>query len=193
MLTVSSGETDPAKIAQAFRTIPVPGALAGNMVVLNDSGLVPVGFLPGYCARVYLAADQSGNAVNAYTKINFDTVDYDVNSFWNAANKRFIPTVAGTYWAVCTCENITSLAYANTQAGAAAISKNGTRLQGQTLAAFNTGGSGDSFCQTGSLVQVNGTTDYIEGMGGALAASGTVKFAASGSSGTSLIIFRVGP
>ena len=46
MRTLASGETDPAVIAQAFRTIPPPGVLAGSMVVLNGSALVPPGTLP---------------------------------------------------------------------------------------------------------------------------------------------------
>ena len=144
--------------------------------------------------RIYLNSSQTGNAVNAFTKINFDTVDFDPFGIADVAtNHRITPTVAGTYFVTVTCDNQTSVAYATTSAGASNVSKNGTRVQGQTLAVFNSGSNGECFCQTSCLVQCNGTTDFIEGLGGALAASGTVDFLASGKTGTTMSLFRVGP
>ena len=185
--------TDPQRNEKIFnsRLDDEFGGVATGLTTLAVQGTLLATYGP--TGRVYLSADQGGNAINAYSKINFDTVDFDPASMWNAANKRFIPTVSGTYWAVCTCEVVPSLAYAVTQAGASGISKNGTRLQGQTLALWSTGGSGETFAQTGCLVQVNGSTDYIEGLGGALAASGTCTFKGALSSGTTLSINRVGP
>jgi hypothetical protein len=67
MRTLASGETDPTVIAQAFRTIPPPGSVAGNMVVLNGSALVPPALLPVDAAATMIngliAADVAGNAL----------------------------------------------------------------------------------------------------------------------------------
>ena len=40
---------------------------------------------------------------------------------------------------------------------------------------------------------LNGTSDFVEGLGGSLAASGTVAFIASASTNTTMSVYRIGP
>jgi len=159
----------------------VPGAAGG--VVLDG---------PNPC-RVYLAANQTGNAMNAYTKINFDTVDYDPDTQFDTANHRIIAKWPGTYLVTCTVDDVGSGTGVPSQAGAVGVSKNGTRIQGMTVAVYNNGIVNETFVQCSAIVRMNGTTDFVEGLGGAFGAAGTVTFNASGSNGTTLSCVRIGP
>jgi hypothetical protein len=71
MIFLSSGETDPAKIAQAYRSIPQPGLLAGNMAVLNGSVLIPPASLPVSGITIIngtIVASVAGNALTLAVK-----------------------------------------------------------------------------------------------------------------------------
>lgn len=48
------------------------------------------------CCRTYMASNQTG-LVSEYTKLNFDTEFYDVNSNYDTTNKRFVAPVSGYY------------------------------------------------------------------------------------------------
>jgi hypothetical protein len=114
---------------------------------------------------------------NTYTKIQFQTEEFDTNNnFDNATNYRFTPTVAGYY------QVSAALSLNSTNAGInLTIYKNGSifkRLQNT----YNT----TTFCASGStLIYFNGSTDYAEvysqiSTGQALeAAAGTTYFQAS--------------
>jgi hypothetical protein len=72
-----------------------------NLTALNASnlasGTVPIARQPVQPNfRVHLVGNQSISA-STYTKVLYDTVDIDSNSFWSATNHNYLPTVAGTY------------------------------------------------------------------------------------------------
>lgn len=101
---------------------------------------------------VYRATTQS-IAAGTYTKILFDTVEYDNTSAFSITNSRFQPTVAGYYQlnAVVTSTTATTGIVITT------IYKNGTE--------FKRGGQADSTVfgtSVNALVYLNGSTDYVE-------------------------------
>ena len=86
---------------------------------------------------------------NAWTKITFDTEEFDTNS--NFASSRFTPTVAG-YYQINASTYITS-----TGLMATAFYKNGSLFKQGTQVNASVQG-----IQTSSLLYMNGSTDYIE-------------------------------
>jgi len=127
--------------------------------------------------RAYLSADQSGVPNATFTKINFNTKEFDTNGcFDNATNYRFTPNVPGYYlfnWLVLgSGASLTGLS--------ATLRKNGTVAGDSTYYPISTGAQR----LVGSrLIYMNGTTDYVE-LFGYLVGS-TLKFG-SGVSDTSL-------
>ena len=88
---------------------------------------------------------------NTPTKINFDTVEFDVTSAFDVVNHRYLPLVAGYYMVNCGCGLV-----AGTVETYTSIYKNGAEYRRST-----TGDSANARLST--LVYLNGTTDYVEG------------------------------
>ena len=142
---------------------PKPGFVAWNgeaaaLIVWSGAVWLPVepratNLLVG------LYSDQSVTT-GVVTKIAFDTVVFDSGGYWDAANKRYRPLVAGTYAVNILAEPRGTFA-ANSQQNVQ-LRKNGTTVgswivvtQAAVTLLQNIGGS--------TLVQLNGTTDYLEG------------------------------
>tara|TARA_B110000503_G_scaffold53746_1_gene86271 strand:+ start:8062 stop:8577 length:516 start_codon:yes stop_codon:yes gene_type:complete len=89
--------------------------------------------------------------VNTYTKILFQTEEFDTNNNYDTATSRFTPTVAG-YYQVNACYQITPTACQLV----CAVYKNG--------AAYKYGGVSTSslLAHVSAIVFCNGSTDYIE-------------------------------
>ena len=104
--------------------------------------------LPAFAA--YQNATQAV-AKNTPTKILFDIVEFDATSAYDPANSRFQPAVAGYYEINCGC---------GMNAGAVttytSIYKNGVEYRRSTT-------SSSANARLSTLVQLNGTTDYVEG------------------------------
>lgn len=139
--------------------------------------------------RIYLNANQTGVASATSTKINFDTVDFDPSGIADVAtNHRITPTVAGTYLVGV---GFVALPSGGTISGylIASIVKSGTVVsQGVVQLPSN---SESGMIKT-ELVQMNGTTDYIEGRGYVVVTAGTATFEAAKAI-THLSCARVGP
>jgi len=106
----------------------------------------------GPAFSAYSATSQTGVASGVFTKVLFDTEEYDTNN--NFASSRFTPTVAGYYQVTARTDwSITSGACFLT------IYKNGTGYKGGQL--NDATGSGVGPIASG-LVYFNGSTDYIE-------------------------------
>jgi len=90
----------------------------------------------------------------AWTKINFDTEEFDTDGAYDAAtNHRFQPTVAG-YYQISACATLGAALASE----ALAVYKNGTifkQLQ-------NTGVTTTNNACGSTLVYLNGSTDYVE-------------------------------
>jgi hypothetical protein len=81
--------------AYAVCQVLVPGAVANlNTATVTDMRRTLA--LQRSTARVYLAVTQAGVATG-FTKVAFDTVDYNPDGLWIPASKRYVVQSAGVY------------------------------------------------------------------------------------------------
>lgn len=139
------------------RTLTLPDE-AGTVLTSASTTVLPKG-VPAF--RVYLYNGGSNYSISngVFTKIPFDTEDFDTNSFFdNTTNYRFQPTIAGYYQVTVSAY----LSYTTTAgiASYAVIFKNGVAYSrgGQIQASGIYG-----FVNITDVVYLNGSTDYVEG------------------------------
>lgn len=120
--------------------------------------------LASYQLVAYRSTSQSFTSATK-TKIQFDTEVFDSASYFdNATNYRYTPLVAGKYDVTVVCS------FTGTSASGpvlAMVYKNGTEYAESTNQTAATGGQ--AICNV--LVDMNGSTDYIEGWGRGTATS----------------------
>ena len=123
------------------------GPIGKNCANLTAATKAPV-------AAATMAASQVPTA-SAFTKVNFDTKEYDTDVCYSTANKRFTPTVAGFY-------NVNAAVQVRYTGGSPdgglSVYKNGTQYKEGSY--FTVGAIANFGCS--SLVYLNGTTDYVE-------------------------------
>jgi hypothetical protein len=147
---VISGDTSGAI------TLAAPAVSGTNTATLPAaSGTVMVsGNQPTFSAAMSTTQTIS-NAT--FTKINFDTKNWDTNTNYNASTYRFTPTVAGYYQVTCSIDAGASTAAVRVISN---IYKNGSLYRiGVNL---NTAAAASFSAICTSLVYMNGSTDYIE-------------------------------
>jgi len=131
--------------------------LSGQLQFQNNGVNLPMGGVaPAFSA--YQSSSQATLNNNTFTKIQFQTENYDTNSnFDNATNYRFTPTVAGYY-------QINSRVGLNPDllAGGAitTIYKNGSEFARGGINSTTSGLGASSVVS--SQMYLNGSTDYIE-------------------------------
>ncbi len=131
---------------------------------------------PCHGSRAYRTANQS-IPNNSETIIQYDAVDYDHNSEMDiVTNKgRFTPTQAGVYFVSA----VVHFASSSDMQRYCNINKNGSKeWQGAREESPDDPDAGLGICTVTGLVEMNGTTDYIEIVayqqsGGSLNALGT--------------------
>ena len=136
-LAAASGgsiELVPTNTASAF-TATVP-AKTGTMA------------MDGPAFSAYLTSNQS-ITTSTFTKITFDTEDFDTNS--NFASSRFTPTVAGYYQINACVIPVTA-----TSQTVISIYKNGTSFKQISSNSIN------CTALASSIIYFNGSTDYVE-------------------------------
>ena len=146
-----------------------------TMTHVHDSGVqfnkVPIIPIPTF--RAHLNAHQTGVSDATFTKVQFNDEDWDTHGYYdNSTNYRFTPLIAGYYLFAAT------VGYSGTSISQTAISvyKNGSAYQA---------GDNDFYSYTSNvvgLVQMNGSSDYIEVYAYANVSSGTVTFLGSADS-----------
>lgn len=109
---------------------------------------------PAIASSVYMSTSQAVPSGDVITKIDFDTVEFDSNSFWDAVNKRFNLTQAGLY-DVSAILNV--LASGGSNNCALVIRKNGTLIKRISQA-----DSFDTVGLSGSLIVSSSGTDYVD-------------------------------
>jgi hypothetical protein len=131
---------EPATASNFTQTLP---AATGTVMVSGN--------MPAFSAY---AGSQTTLTNNVYTKVLFDTEEFDTNN--NFASSRFTPTVAG-YYQLNAAFQLTGIAATET---VIALYKNGSVFKyGIDIVVASTGtwALSSSF-----LVYANGTTDYFE-------------------------------
>jgi len=153
VLATSPTVTNPALAGATSGsvTLAVPAVAGSNTATLPAAtGTVMVsGNMPAFSA--YQSSSQTLSS-NTYTKINFQTEEFDTNN--NFSSSRFTPTVAG-YYQVSGAFQIQSIFCG----GAIVVYKNGSQFKsGFTNNTTSTANIWALSC----LVFLNGTTDYVE-------------------------------
>ena len=112
---------------------------------------------------------------NTDTKVQFDTEIFDTdNCYDNATNYRFTPTVAGRYYIYLNL-GVNGKANSNLNVGYSYIYKNGSRV----ALGHGNYSSNPPFMDTlqaFTVIDMNGTTDYIEAYGKGDVGSGGARF-----------------
>lgn len=151
--------------------------LAARMPALTGDCTTSVGAVATTCTKinnitpgqpyfkVHLAANQSLTS-GTRTRINFDTVDLDSGSYWDATNHQFKPLVSGTYGISATFTAAGTFTAGQNIVGN--ISKNGTVGSGGTsiascsLITVASAAGGSSCGMPAVIVAMNGSTDTLE-------------------------------
>ena len=172
--TISAGTTSGTAIA-------ITGDTTGNLAFTtqagtytqtlpNATGTVMVsGNMPAFCA--YRSASTQSISQNTWTKVQFQTKEFDTSSAYdNATNYRFTPLVAGYYQVNLSI----GLSFNTTAPSTIYISlyKNGSSYRTGQIISSNPYGT----IALSDVVYFNGSTDYIEGYGYSNSASAVVLY-----------------
>jgi hypothetical protein len=156
-------------------TINEPATASNFTVTLPAAtGTVQVsGNMPAFSA--YPSGSQSGLSSGAFTKILFQTEEFDTNN--NFASSRFTPTVAGYYQINSTVQYVNGTTA--TSVNILTIYKNNSEYKrgGRT---FQASASLNIGITVSDVVYLNGSTDYVEifafSNGGTWSTEGTLSY-----------------
>ena len=150
--------------------------------------------VPYFNAR--LGSDQDIGYTGAYTKIQIDTEYFDSASAFDTSNYRFTPQTAGKYFVFGQCAFETTSSSNNTNnlvATLVAIYKNGSNVAfnqidrgGQLYSAYK---RTMGVC---TIVDMNGSSDYVEFYGYVNVSSGTPTFSVDGEKSNFFGAYRIG-
>ena len=146
--------TESFLVSSVLNAIPATAGAVSLTSATYLSGILPVAYggtglsAGGPAFSAYQSSAQSVTS-STYTKILFQTEDFDTNS--NFASSTFTPTVAGYY-------QISAAVLPSTATSQTLVSiyKNGTAFKSVTLNGTNLSST------VSSLVYFNGSTDYVE-------------------------------
>ena len=91
---------------------------------------------------------------STYTTIEYDDVIYDTHSAFSTSTYRYTPTVAGYYWVFAQLRSNSSTDFTSWQPF---VYKNGSKYSGTNNSHWHF-----ESVLAGVIVQMNGTSDYIE-------------------------------
>jgi hypothetical protein len=116
------------------------------------------GYKPAISTTPMLRARKNANqtvSLNTITKITWEITDYDTTSdFDSTTNYRWTPSVAGYYWVYAKCRLNDSTV--------SAIYDISIQKNGSTICSFSANQDRYTSASVGRLIEMNGTTDYLE-------------------------------
>jgi hypothetical protein len=193
-LTSATSATDDMYcvfLGKAVQTVNPPNGSVGTAQIANDAvtkDKLSAHNYPAFFAS--LSADQTGLTDNVYTKAQCDTEILDTDGYYdNSTNYRFTPLVAGKYYVYGQVTGDTD--NTNLVAFDSALYKNGSLLQ-TNYSIFSTNYAASQSQSIQSIVDMNGTTDYLELFGRVNVLSGTTILFFGGNQMTSFGAFRIG-
>ena len=174
-ITTSSG-SGTITLGQSGETITIPS----GCTITNSGTATNFGGTTAPYVAVYRSSDQTISDAT-YTKIQFNAEFVDsANAFDSTTNYRFTPQTSGYYYVQL------NLVIGNTADNAfdsvvATIYKNGSEITGVgTRRDMDTVGFNyNDTLNTSTIVQLNGSSDYIEAFGYIDVTSGTPRFEAN--------------
>jgi hypothetical protein len=160
---------DTITIGASGDTITIP---SGASMTVPNGGLSGQNY-PAF--EAYGSAEQTGVADNTWTKLTLNTEVFDTNSMYDVATYRFTPTIAGKY-------NVYGQVgiYSNTnyqlQIPNISIYKNGSNYKYSANNEGNTNYPNERTLNITAVLEMNGSSDYVELYARANVISGTVVF-----------------
>lgn len=149
---IPAGTLPVARVHLLNTTDAVTNAIVVDERALAD--LTPAG-QQVVCRATLGGTNQTGVPSGAFTKVNFNTVDYNVGGGFDTANKWFKPSIPGYYMVqgrfVMTVDANKGLA--------AVLFKNGSHISNDDR--YNPTNNSVSV-SVSDLVHLNGTSDYVE-------------------------------
>jgi hypothetical protein len=138
-------------------TLAAPAVSGSNTATLPAAtGTVMVsGNMPAFAVYMQNGGSNYGTSGGTYTKVPFDTVEYDTASCFSTSNKRYTPNVAGYYMFTATV----AMGGATDEIQVA-IYKNGSIYKNNNL-----GATSNIFYPSLPITHImymNGSTDYVE-------------------------------
>ena len=157
-LQIGSTNTSTITLGASGDSIVIPsGATITNNGTQSGFGGVNT---PAFMA--YLSSTQTISD-NTFTKIQFDTEVLDTdNCYDNSTNYRFTPTTAGKYFISCYTAGLGGGGNTDILRHYQALYKNGSQAQLQNLDTRDGGGFRILSLNSSYIINMNGTTDYLE-------------------------------
>ncbi len=151
-----AGGTPSSLVLTNATGLPLGGSgVTGVLLVANGGSGVAA--QPGFVAN--LSADQTAVVTATWTKVNTSNEVFDTTSnFDNATNYRFTPTTAGKY--LVNMKGYIAIMAASSQM-VLGLRKNGSSHKLFTVTNFSTG-TAPLYANGSVVVDMNGSTDYLE-------------------------------
>ncbi len=145
---------------------------SGNITI--GSGVTLLSSTPAF--EAYLSADQTGLTDATDVKLQANTEVFDTDSCYdNSTNYRFTPNVAGKYFVysniIARADTGNDTVWTNNQ-----IFKNGSLYKLVRIRPSGGNNANDLAVYVSAIVDMNGTTDYVEIYGNVNTTSGGVWF-----------------
>ena len=160
-------------------TLTVPSgatlAIASGATLTNSGTATGVGGnnTPAFNVKISSNQDVSSGTT---TVVAFNSEQVDTDNAFNTSNYRFVPQTAGKYFIAFTIYALTASAgNANLRAKTANIRKNGSN-QTQVVQDYNSSFIRQGCATTTAVIDMNGSTDYIDFTADATAGSGDGRF-----------------
>ena len=159
---------------------------------LNVNSNITGGKINNPSFAVKKGSDVQTLSSNTHTKVTFDTEIFDTDG--NFANSRFTPTVAGQYFFFAHLHHYNSASGATTQRNTV-LYKNGSPHT-YTLRTENNTAGYTIKVEVSAIIEMNGSSDYVEVYARGTFSSGTYQIAddtnSGFSNGNTFVGFRLG-
>lgn len=161
-ITSITGQTAITSLADTDKFLVSDASDSGNLKYVEKQYLGGGVMTPAFEAR------RSSSTVvsdDTYERVNYNTEIFDVGGCYDhSTNFRFTPNVAGKY---CIYHNLrmSTEANGNFEVMFGAIYKNGSIYASQSLSAYSSNALRDGCVTVVSVIDMNGSSDYVEGWG----------------------------
>ncbi|ADD94233.1 hypothetical protein [uncultured phage MedDCM-OCT-S04-C136] len=173
--TVSGDSMYAVYLGRALQTVNPPNASVGT-AQLADSSVTSakLGTKNSPAFHAYLSANQEpSNDTSTLVQFNTESFDTD-NAYDNSSNYRFTPQVAGKYFVYAVINHNPSSSN-NLQQAMVGIRKNGSDIT-RNFFASSTNPADELVVTTEIIVDLNGSSDYVDAVGLQAVSSGTNRF-----------------
>jgi len=166
----------------------------GNSIITSDgAGNLTTQKINYPAFEAYLSASQAPSN-NTFTKVNINTEEYDTdNCYDNSTNYRFTPTVSGKYF-VYICVTGDAVNNSTCQWVFSKLYKNGSVYK-EAIIQFTGNYGRMASVPISAVIDMNGTTDYLEVYGGVNTsggANGQIHGNVANDKGTYFGAYRIG-